>query len=98
MFRGGLVKRTGSHHDGVSRCPEEPHNKTVQPVESADITSARFAGDFVTDYAVNGAREVANHIGPFKAGWRKRQIAAVSNSQFLRQYGRLGCFPAVDQR
>ena len=30
----------------------------------------RFAGDFVTDYAVNGAREVANHIGPFKAGWR----------------------------
>src|ERR1017187_524771 len=87
MLRGGLVKRAGSHHDGVCRCPEEPHNETV-----------RFVEYFVTDYAVNRAHEVADHIGPLGAGWREPQIAAVSNSQFLRQNGWLGSFPAVDQR
>src|ERR1035437_5605287 len=98
MLRGGLVKRAGSHHDGVCRCPEEPHNETVRFVESADIASPRFAGDFVTDHTVNRAHEVADHEGPFGAGWREPQIAAVSNSQFLRQNGRLGSFPALDQR
>src|ERR1035438_7253106 len=81
MLRGGLVKRAGSHHDGVCRCPEEPHNETVRFVESADIASPRFAGDFVTDYTVNRAHEVADHIGPLGAGWREPQIAAVSNSR-----------------
>src|ERR1039457_800223 len=90
MLRGGLVKRAGSHHDGVCRCPEEPHNETVRFVESADIASPRFAGDFVTDYTVNRAHEVADHIGPLGAGWREPQIAAVSNSQFLRRTGCLG--------
>src|ERR1039458_4789980 len=49
MLRGGLVKRAGSHHDGVCRCPEEPHNETVRFVESADIASlaAQFAGKVV---------------------------------------------------
>src|ERR1035437_8922601 len=58
----------------------------------------RFAGDFVADYAVNRAHEVADHIGPLGAGWREPQIAAVGNSPFLRQNGWLGSFPAVDQR
>src|SRR5664279_4153876 len=98
MLRGSLVKRAGSHHDGVCRCPEEPHNKTVRFIESADIASPRFAGDFVADNAVNRAHEVADHIGSLGAGWREPQIAAVSNSQFLRQNGWLGSFPAVDQR
>src|ERR1017187_6560148 len=95
---GSLVKRAGSHHDGVCRCPEEPHNETVRFVESADVASPRFAGDFVADYAVNRAHEVADHIGPLGAGWREPQIAAVGNSQFLWQNGWLGSFPAVDQR
>src|ERR1039457_6996597 len=98
MLGGGLVKRAGSHHDGVCRGPEEPHNETVRFVESGDIASPRFAGDFVTDYTVNSAHEVADHKGPLGAGWREPQIAAVSNSQFLRQNGRLRSFPAVDQR
>src|ERR1035437_7631841 len=98
MLRGGLVKRTGSHNDGVCRCPEEPHNETVRLVESADIASPRFAGDFVTDYAIYRAHEVADHIGPLGTGWREPQIAAISYSQFLRQNGRRGCLPAVAQR
>src|ERR1039457_2848747 len=77
MLRGSLVKRAGSHHDGVCRCPEEPHNKTVRFGESADVASPRFAGDFVADYAVNRAHEVADHIGPLGAEWREPQIAAV---------------------
>src|ERR1039458_876563 len=98
MLRGGLAKRTGSHHDGVCRCPEETHNETVRLIESADIASPGFAGDFVADYAIDRAHEVADHIGPLGPGWREPQIAAVSNSQFVRQNGRPGCFPAVDQR
>src|ERR1019366_10230745 len=66
---------------------EEPHNERVRFVESADIASPRFVGDFVADYAVNCAHEVADHIGPLGAGWREPQIAAVGNSQFLRQNG-----------
>src|ERR1035438_4003710 len=77
MLRVGLVKGAGSHHGGVCRCPEEPHNETVRFVESADIASPRFAGDFVADYAVNRAHEVADHIGSLGAGWREPQIAAV---------------------
>jgi hypothetical protein len=42
-----------SHHDGVCRCPEAPHNETVRFVEAADIASPRFACDFVSHYAVN---------------------------------------------
>ena len=56
MLRGGLVKRTGSHHDGVCRCPEETHNETVRSVESADVASSGFAGDFAsanTDIKLN---------------------------------------------
>src|ERR1017187_1588050 len=98
MLRCGLVKRTRSHHDGVCRCPEETHNETVRPVESADIASSGFAGDFVADYAITRAHEVADHIGPLGPGWREPQIAAISNSQGFRQNGRFGCFPAVDQR
>src|ERR1035437_5640333 len=98
VLRGGLVKRTGSHHDGVRRCPEETHDETVRLVESANFASPGFAGDFVADYAVKRAHEVADHIGSPRARWREPQIAAVSNSQILRQHGRLGCFPAVDQR
>src|ERR1019366_1969094 len=98
MLRGGLVKRTGSHHDGVRRCREESHNETVRLVESADIASPGFAREFVADYAVNRAHEVTDHIGPLGTGWREPQIAAVSNSQLLRQNGRLGCFLTVDQR
>jgi hypothetical protein len=30
MLRGGLVKRAGSHRDGVCRCPDEPHNDGVR--------------------------------------------------------------------
>jgi hypothetical protein len=80
MLRGGLVKRTGSHHDGVRRCPEKPHDETVRLVESADIASPGFAGDFVADYAVERAYEIADHIGPLGAGWREPQIAAVGSS------------------
>src|SRR5450432_699361 len=94
----GLVKSCRSHHDGVRRGPEEPHDETVGPVESADIASPGMAGDFIADYPINRAHEVADYIGPLGAGRRKPEIAAVSDSQFLRQNGMRRCFPAVDQR
>src|ERR1017187_7426234 len=98
MPGGGVMKRTGSHHDGVCRCPEEPHNETVRLVESADIASSGFAGDSVAHHAVNSAHEVADHIGPFGTCRREPQVATVSASQFLRQNRLRGRFPAVDQR
>src|ERR1039458_2066753 len=98
MLRGGLVKRAGSQHDGVCRCPEEPHNETVRFVESADVAASGFGSDFIADYAINRTYEVPDHIGPLGAGWREPQIAAVGNSQFLRQNGRTAAFPGVDQR
>src|ERR1039457_7033503 len=98
MPGGGFMKRTGSHHDGVCRCPEEPHNETVRRVESADIASSGFAGDFVAHHPVNSAHEVADHIGPFGTRRREPQVATVSAFQFLRQNRMRGRFPAVDQR
>src|ERR1039458_8971118 len=98
MLRGGLVKRTGSHHDGVGRCSEETHNETVRLVESADIASSGLAGDFVADHAIDSAHEVTDHIRPLGAGWWEPQIAAIGKPQSLREDGRPGCLPAVDQR
>ena len=89
------MKRASSDHDGVCRCSEEPHNEAVGLVETADGSASGFARDFVADYAVNRAHEVADHIRPLRTGGREREIAAISGSQFLRKDERLGYFPAV---
>src|SRR5260370_33740875 len=98
MLGGGVMKRTGPHHDSVGRGPEQPHNETVQRVESADIASSGFAGDLVAHYPVKRAYEGADYIGPFWRGRPEPQIATVDDSQFVRHEGMPGRLPAVYHR
>ena len=78
MSLGDLPKGTRSNNCRIRGSPQQPHNKTVRFVESADIAAAGLSRDLETDDAVQCAYEIADYIRPIVM-LRETQISAVEN-------------------
>src|ERR1700687_2943933 len=98
MRLADFAQGTSAHNNGVCRGAQQPHDETVFTVRPADIAAAGFSGDRETDYAIERADEVSDHVWPSAARARKAKISSVECAESLWQHGWTGRLLPVQQR